>query len=377
MISTDLERTRKHLHQHPELSGNEHQTKTFISEWMQQHCPSAHPYPVASTGLLFHFEGTENAPVVLLRCELDALPIQESNGFEHRSTTNGVSHKCGHDGHMVILLSVALELEKMPPRGSVFLLFQPAEENGEGAIAVWKDATFQNLVKADYVFALHNIPGEALHSIHIKPLESTPSVISATVDFHGKTSHAAEPQHGFNPAYFLGELELYCQSHNQCDPNLDGFQIVTPIFAEIGSRDFGISAGNGSAGFTLRTKDNESMERLKTDFTRLLDHLSGKYNIPYDLHWSHAFSSIFNHEECVELVTNAAESLSLDCTVREAPFPWGEDFGVFTEHFKGALFGLGSGTSCSALHNPDYDFPDALIPTGRDMFLTLIKRTQS
>ena len=286
----DLNEVRKYLHQNPELSGEEFKTQEFIRQFFAKHCPSATFHPLKKTGGILHIKGTSNAPTVMLRCELDALPIQESNSFNHRSTNDGVSHKCGHDGHMTILLAVSIALEQTGPKGDVYLLFQPAEETGEGAIYVSKSVAFQELKKPDYVFALHNIPGALLHSIHIKNEEITPSVISATITFEGKTAHAAEPQNGRNPAYLISELELYAKENCQTDPNLNNFQIITPIFIEVGTPDFGISAGFGIAGFTLRTSDNKHMEQLKTQFRTLLEQLSNKYKIPYTIEWSHTFS---------------------------------------------------------------------------------------
>lgn len=376
MDPENLIQLRKYLHQNPELSGVEKKTTEHFVKLFGEHCPSAELHVLGETGLLVHFRGTSDAPKVMLRCELDALAIEESNAFSHKSNDEGVSHKCGHDGHMTILFSTALQLEKEQPKGDVFLIYQPAEETGEGAIAVVENEMFNNVADPDYVFALHNLPGTGLHSIHIKPEECTPSVVSATVHFEGKTSHAAEPQNGHNPAYFVSEIELYANAHSQTDPTREDFMIITPIFINIGSRDFGISAGSGSAGFTLRTKNNHRMGSLKDDFTSLLDHLSKKYEIPYKIEWSHSFFGIYNTPECAEMIVEVARELELPVTQMDSPFPWGEDFGYFTEKFEGALFGLGAGESCPALHNPDYDFPDELIKTGTEMFTGLIKKVQ-
>src|SRR5690606_35881140 len=104
-----------------------------------------------------------NEPTILIRCELDALPIKETNDFEYRSVERNISHKCGHDGHMAIVAGLAAVLGKnRPKKGRVVLLFQPAEENGAGAVQVLKDKKFKKITP-DYVFALHNLPGYPLH----------------------------------------------------------------------------------------------------------------------------------------------------------------------------------------------------------------------
>lgn len=377
MIDEKLISIRKYLHKHPELSNEERETRKYLIERFERDCPSAEILSLDSGGFVVQFKGNGKASSVMLRCELDALPIEETNSFEYRSNFDGVSHKCGHDGHMTILYATGLELEQSAPKGDVFLLFQPAEEIGAGAKATIEDGGFNSKINPDYAFALHNVPGFPLHSIQVKKNNFTPAVISATISFIGKTSHAAEPQNGLNPSYFASEIELYCKEQNVTDPNNPNFKIITPIFINIGSKDFGVSAGTGSAGFTMRTHLNETMEELKEDFISKLDWLSKKYGIPYMLEWSHEFSAIENNDQCVEFIQASAEENDLTLETMKAPFPWGEDFGLFTEKFKGAMFGLGSGEHHASLHNPDYDFPDELIESGSKMFLSLIKRAQS
>jgi metal-dependent amidase/aminoacylase/carboxypeptidase family protein len=212
-----------------------------------------------------------------------------------------------------------------------------------------------------------------LHSIHIKDAEITPSVISVTLDLHGKTAHAAEPQKGLNPTYLISELQVKLKKICQLDPSKGGFQIITPIFTNIGSPDFGISAGNGRVGFTLRTTTNEAMELLKQEFVSVVERLSDSYKIPYSIQWTQAFRANKNAPLAANAIRWAAKEHNLKLIERDAPFPWGEDFGIFTEQFPGALFGLGAGEDQPALHNPDYDFPDELIDTGKRMFLSLIE----
>jgi len=313
---------RKYLHQHPELSSQESQTRKYLINCFEKQCPSAQIHTLDSGGFVVHFKGSEAAASVMLRCELDALPIQETNSFEHRSALDGVSHKCGHDGHMTILYATGLELEKVAPKGDVYLLFQPAEEIGEGAKATLEDEGFTPRFKPDYIFALHNVPGFQLHSIQVKKHNLTPAVISATVSFIGKTSHAAEPQNGLNPSYFASEIELFCKDKNNTYPNDPNFKIITPIFIHIGSTDFGVSSGTGSTGFTIRTHQNDEMEHLKEEFIAELDRLSKKYQIPYMLEWSHAFSAIENNAECVQLIEESARENELLVNLLNAPFPW-------------------------------------------------------
>ncbi|XOV68528.1 MAG: amidohydrolase [Fluviicola sp.] len=373
---SQLKEIRKHLHQNPELSGEEFRTSEYIQNLLKESCPSASILKLTETGFIAHFRGEKSIPSVMLRCELDALPIEEVNTFEHRSEIPNVSHKCGHDGHMTILLSVAFALEKQKPAGDVYLLFQPAEETGEGAQEVLKSSAFAELPEPDFTFALHNLPGTPLHSIHVKEEEITPSVISVEIQLTGTTSHAAEPQKGKNPDLFISELLQWANYQSQPNPQVDNFQIITAIFVSMGSEDYGISAGNASAGLTLRTSSNSAMELLKERIEKKLDELSELYGIQVALKWKYSFKGVQNASIAAEYVRESAKANDLKLVNLEAPFPWGEDYGAFTEQITGALFGLGAGEDCPALHNPDYDFPDALIETGSKMFQHLIAISQ-
>ena len=156
---------RRELHQFPELSGYEEGTATRICKFIRNFSDARVVEGLGGCGLALVHTFSDEGPTVMIRCELDALPIHEVNSFEHRSTVNGVSHKCGHDGHMAIVVGLAWWLsEQSFKRGQVILLFQPAEETGQGAASVIADPKYEKL-QPDYVFALHNIPGEPLHTV--------------------------------------------------------------------------------------------------------------------------------------------------------------------------------------------------------------------
>ena len=174
---------RRELHKHAELSFLETGTAKRILEALYQLAPPDDIFTgVGGTGVVAVYNSGKPGPTVLFRAELDALPLQETNDFEHKSVTDGVSHKCGHDGHMATLLGLAgvirspqkssnqddVDAKGLPPTplpapiltsGKVVLVFQPAEEEGTGAVAVLADPNFTNAVPPpDYVFAYHNIP---------------------------------------------------------------------------------------------------------------------------------------------------------------------------------------------------------------------------
>ena len=158
---------RHQLHQFPELSMNEYDTAARVIDFMTPLKPDQLIPSLGGTGVAVIF-GTDGGKSVMLRCELDALPIIELNEFPHKSQCHGVSHKCGHDGHMAILAAVAKHYSvNRPANGQVILLFQPAEETGEGAKAVLTDKSAPCLT-ADYAFALHNVPKFEMGEVIIK-----------------------------------------------------------------------------------------------------------------------------------------------------------------------------------------------------------------
>src|SRR5690606_36905544 len=169
---------RKKMHANPELSEQESETAKCIISFLDDCNPQQIITKVGGHGILAIFDSGTNGDSLLFRADMDALPIEEINDFEHRSKTKGVSHKCGHDGHTAILLGLATLLSKYPPKkGKAFLLFQPAEEIGKGAADVLNDEKFKE-IKPDWVFGLHNLPGFPLHQVVVKNDSFTASVVS-------------------------------------------------------------------------------------------------------------------------------------------------------------------------------------------------------
>lgn len=371
-----LTKLRKLLHRFPELSGNETETAKRISGFLNSYKPTKLIEGIGGNGVAAVYSYFGSGPTVLIRCELDALPIEEINTFEHRSEDEHVSHKCGHDGHMSIVAGLAIHLSKNRPKtGKVVLLFQPAEENGEGAKAVLEDPQFEE-IRPDYVFALHNLPGYPMHKVVCRSGSFTASVQSIIIKLHGKTSHAGEPDLGINPALAIAEI-LQQTDKLQVPKEEKGFKQVTPIQIEMGEEAYGISAGYGEVKLTIRTWDSDTMEELAADCEKLAKKIGKKYKLKVEIDWTQFFSANQNGEDMVEVIREAAKANGFEFEEKQEPFRWGEDFGLFTEQFKGAMFGLGAGEKTPALHNPDYDFPDEITPTGVKMFATIIDHVLS
>jgi amidohydrolase len=359
---------RKMLHANPEVSGKEYNTAKRVAEFLKSCMPTKIIENIGGTGIVAVFDSGKSGKSVMFRAELDALPIQEINTFEHASTIAGVSHKCGHDGHTTVLLGLARTLsEQKPKTGKIFLLFQPAEEDGEGAKAVFADPRFEAL-KPDYIYAFHNLPAYPLNQIVVKNNSFTAAVKSIIIKLNGKTAHAAEPENGLNPALAIAEIMQRSAKLSNNDPKRNDFTLITPIHIEMGEIAYGISAGYGEVRLTIRTWDEETMKKLTADIINCIDKASENHQMAITHSWTQEFYANQNDDEAIALIKETANSLSFDIFERKFPFKWGEDFGLFTQHFKGAMFGIGSGEKSPSLHNPDYDFPDEILPVAIQLF---------
>lgn len=362
---TDLRQT---LHAFPELSGHEEQTAERVASWLKECNPDELLTGIGGHGIVAVWEGEAPGAEVVFRADLDALPIEEVNDVPYRSQIPGVAHLCGHDGHMTILCALAEKLSKKPPhKGRVTLLFQPSEENGQGAEKMLADPAMKKF-NPDFVFALHNIPGYPLRSVIVKENSFSAAVNSILIRLNGKTAHAAEPENGINPAQALAEIvqeSLLLGISDIDDPEM---RIITPVYALLGEKAYGTSAGDAEIHLTLRCWDNQNLRRLEQEIENLVSAIAGKYHLKYDVDYTQTFFANMNDKECVEYVREAAENNGLTIFEKNTPFKWGEDFGFFTSRYKGCMFGLGAGETCPALHNPDYDFPDELIETGVAIF---------
>ncbi|WP_276496047.1 amidohydrolase [Pontibacter litorisediminis] len=368
---------RQALHQHPELSGAETATAARIAAQLQQYKPDTVLTNVGGTGVVAIFESDRPAegPTLLFRSELDALPIEEQNpGLAYTSSKAGVAHLCGHDGHMAILMGLASLLHKYKPaRGRAVLLFQPAEETGAGAWEMLQDARLLAL-QPDYVFALHNLPGIPLHQVVVREQVFASASTGMIVELQGHPSHAAEPENGLNPGEAMAEIILAFHRLIRQEELFEDLTLLTVIHARLGEVAFGTNPGYGTVMATLRSYLSSDLQKLKTLTEQQVQQISQKYGLTYKIHFVEEFPATVNQAEAVQLVRNAAVALELEVQEAVQPFRWSEDFGHFTSKYKGALFGLGSGTAQPQLHHANYNFPDELIPTGSALFYQIAKQ---
>ena len=363
---------RQLLHANPEISGSEKNTAAYIAGFLKKLNPDELITGLGGNGILVLFDSGKPGLTLLFRADMDALPIQEINDFPHRSVYDGVSHKCGHDGHTTILCGIAEKLaEQKPASGRVYLLFQPAEETGEGAASVVQDSRFN--IKPDYVFALHNLPGYETGNIVVKDGLFSAAVNSIIIKLKGKTAHAAEPEFGYNPAKAISEIITVADELNHNIPEEENFQLATPVHINMGSMAYGISAGEAELHYTLRCWDNERLRKLEATLIDKSTDIAAKYRLQIEHEFTQTFFANNNNNYTNDVVRAAAKQNGFIIEEKPIPFKWAEDFGYFTSTYNGCMFGLGAGKTHPALHNPDYDFPDAIIETGVHTFYSITK----
>ncbi len=370
----ELIQLRKKIHQNPELSGFEKNTAQQIKIYLEKFSPDNIITGLGGEGLAAIFKGDAEGPTVAVRCELDALPIEEINTFEYKSSNKSISHKCGHDGHMTITAGLAplLSSQKLH-KGKVVLLFQPAEETGEGAEKILHDSKF-NEIKPDYILALHNLPGFPMHQIILKDDTFAAASKGIIIKLTGKTSHAAEPENGINPAGAMQSIIHSLLNLTERIKELKDFSLITVVHAKLGERAFGTSPGYAEVMATLRAFCNDDMDLLTQNVINFSKKAAEAENLSIDFEFTEEFPATVNDYKLNKIVEESAKENNLDIVRIKNSFRWSEDFGHFTKQFPGVLFGLGSGKDQPDLHNPDYDFPDELIETGRKIFYSIIKK---
>ncbi|MBD3226408.1 MAG: amidohydrolase [Caldithrix sp.] len=372
--SSQIVQLRKTLHRYPELSGEEKETSARLIQAFQAVHPSKLYRDIAGHGLIVQIDNPEHGPTIIFRAELDALPIREKNTFGHRSQTDGVAHKCGHDGHIAILLGLGFWLQYNPlQNGRIIFLFQPAEETGQGAKRVLSDEHFKSL-NPDYIFALHNWPGYKMGEIVLKEGPMFCASRGLNISLRGKTAHAAQPETGINPAGAVSRIIERLQQVPSDNAFINQFVSITIVKIHMGDDAFGTSPGSAEIGITIRSDDDDTMERLVRYVKHIIQQISRKEMISFDLQWRDEFPVTANHSHAVQQIRQAANRLAMPVQIIKDPFKPSEDFGWFTQQYKGAIFAMGAGEDWPDLHSDDYDFPDLLIEPAIQILFQIAKQ---
>lgn len=366
---------RRELHRRPEVSGEERETAEAIVAALADTEPEVVITGLGGHGVAAIYKGREPGPTVMVRAELDGLPIEEISEVAHRSEIAGKGHLCGHDGHMAILMALAKGLgRERPIKGRAILMFQPAEENGAGAAAVLADPKFA-AIKPDLVFSLHNFPGLSVGHAALRAGPVNCASRGMRISLSGKTAHASTPEDGVAPTFAMAALLSGLTALGNNGPLNENYSLVTVTHARLGEAAFGISPGYAEIWATLRTLTDGRMADLVARAEALVAREVEAAGLKVTIGYEDVFHQCSNAEVAVIALERAMneEGVSHDRGEGVLPMKGSEDFGLFGRVAPSAMFFLGAGESHARLHNPDYDFPDGLIGIGARVFMRAIR----
>jgi amidohydrolase len=359
---------RHRLHALPEVSGEEVETAAEVVHFLRETEPDAIVEGLGGTGVAVIYDSHVPGPTVMFRAELDALPIEELGDINHRSVLPGKGHMCGHDGHMATIAAVGRVLgRERPKQGRVVLLFQPAEETGAGAAAVLADDKFRRLTP-DFSLSLHNMPGIALGHVHLKNGPTNCASRGMKIVLTGKTAHASMPETGLSPVAAMSQLMPALAALRHGDVVTEDLVRATVTHAAIGEPSFGISPGHGEVWVTLRTSTDEQMDALVAEAEALVQEAAPANGLAFAVDYHDIFGHCINNDQAADILRAAMDAEGVPHQAGEA-FRASEDFGRFGAVSRSAMLFLGAGEDHPALHNPNYDYPDDLIPIGARIFL--------
>jgi len=364
----ELTEFRRALHRRPEVSGEEAETARTITDALKAMTPTRVFTGLGGHGVAAEFDSGSTGPTVLFRAELDALPIQEISDAAWKSEVPGKGHLCGHDGHMTMLLGLGRLISRKPVgKGRVILMFQPAEEDGSGARAVVADPAYQE-IKPDWAFAIHNEPGRPFGHVSTRVGLVNCASEGLKITLTGKTAHAADPDDGISPVEAVSKLVPALQALGKGGALDDDFRLVTITHVQIGEPSFGIAPGEAVIFATLRSARDEAKTEIATKARRIAAVLASEAGLAVDFECCDDFAASINDADATEIAVSAMNAIGVKNSDLGLPMRASEDFGVFGWNAKAAMLCLGPGKEHAALHNPDYDFPDDLIPVGTAIF---------
>jgi len=367
--------TRRDIHAHPELRYQENRTADIVATRLRELGYQVET-GVGETGVVGLLNGNQGTGKSIgLRADMDALPIQERNEFPHASKHPGKMHACGHDGHVAMLLGAAQEFaENKNFKGSVVLIFQPAEEGGAGARRMIEDGLFDRY-PVDAVFAMHNWPGlrEGEFAAHVGPVMASSNEFS--IEIHAKGAHAAMPDLGIDPVVVAAQLIIAFQTiiSRTCKPVDPAVLSVTQIQAGEANN---VIPDRATLQGTVRTFSIETLDLIETHMRKLSNDLCAAFGASATFQFERKYPPTINTADMATLAKLALEKLPEVTHVHTnlQPTMGAEDFAFMLQHKPGAYLWIGNGDGghrthghgigpCT-LHNPSYDFNDKILPLG-------------
>ncbi len=375
-FSEEMKGWRRHLHAHPELSFDCHQTAAYIAARLQEIGVDEIHSGIGQTGIVAIINGQGRGPTIGLRADMDALPIEEMTGATYASSVPGKMHACGHDGHVTMLLGAAKYLsETRRFSGRVALVFQPAEEDGAGGQAMVQDGLISRF-DISQIYALHNAPNIAFGNFLTRAGPLMASVDTATVKITGRGGHGATPHECIDPVVAVVAMVQAIQTiiprniYALDEAVISVTQIHTGTASNIIPEEAMFCA-------TIRAFRPEVREMLKTRFYEIVGGTAAAFNVSAEIDYDWGYPATVNDEAAADFACKVAQQVvgedSVNGTsVREMG---SEDFSYMLQACKGAYLFLGTGPG-AGLHHAAYDFNDEISPVGASFFAQLVETAQ-
>ncbi|MCI2399631.1 amidohydrolase [Aliiroseovarius subalbicans] len=365
---TELRRT---FHRDPELGFDEVQTKARIAAHLRGLGIEVHE-GIGVVGVLSCGQGNR---AIGLRADMDALPISEASDHDYPSQNPGVMHACGHDGHMTMLLGAAERLvAEQGFVGTVVLLFQPSEENGRGAQAMIDEGVLDRF-PVEEVFAIHNLPGAPVGQVSTRTGMICSSESLFEIHIQGQGGHASMPQVGVDAITVGAEMVQALQTivARKLAPGAGAVVSVTEFLTD-GQRN--VLPGCATLKGDVRARLPEDRQAIARFMRQIAEGVAAAHGVTVEVSFNTEFVETINAPGPTEAVYRAADAAGCEVIRDRPPMSFSEDFSLFTAAVPGCFFLLGNGEDGpqgQPLHAADYDFNDALLPIGAELWVQLVK----
>ncbi|GAB6988122.1 M20 peptidase aminoacylase family protein [Paenibacillus pini] len=368
-LTEQLIQFRRHLHQHPELSNQEFETTKWVKAQLETAGIRIVDYSL-KTGVVAEIGGQKQGPIIALRADIDALPIQEETGLSYASLVPGKMHACGHDFHTAALLGTAILLKEQEHelRGTVRLLFQPAEEKAQGAQQLIKAGAL-NGVQA--IFGMHNKPDLPVGTIGITGGPLMAAADGFIIEVEGLESHAAVPDAGLDPIVTAAHIVTALQSivSRNVSPLQSAVVSVTQIHS---GTTWNIIPGKAVLEGTIRTFDEHVRLRVLERFQQVVEGVGVAFGAQVSLRWIEGPPPVVNDEAWASVAKQTADELGFQ-SLEPVPSPAGEDFAFYQRVIPGLFVFMGTAGS-REWHHPAFDLDEQALPVSVAFFSALAKQ---
>ena len=359
---------RRELHQHPELSNQEFATTERITRWLKQGDIRLLPFGL-KTGVVA--EIGQGEPLIALRADIDALPIEEVTGQPWASQQSGVMHACGHDLHTSVMLGVAHQLKQHEAElpGRVRILFQPAEETFDGAKQLI-DAGALDGVQA--IFGMHNAPDLPLGALRTRPGAFYANVDRFVIRIHGKGAHAARPQEGIDSIVIASHIVTALQTlPSRVFSSLES--VVLSVTRFTAGNTWNVLPQSVELEGTVRTHNADIRAQIPHKITSLIQGIAGGFGAQTELEWIEGPPALINTPAWADFALALAQETGYHAERAESPQMGGEDFAFYLQQLPGVFVSIGS-ASDFGLHHPAFDPDESLIDAAVNYFSELAPR---